>query len=590
MTKRQIDDDAEEARWTREQQLQQSTRRRTWGLVAAVLILFVGAMGVLWAVTRSEGPKIALVQESEGAVQALIEQGWNQADRDFRFEAERVVTLIDPEEDMRALAAAGYELIIDGTFDQGKTAYEVAPEFPEVSFVVFDDQESDLDNVTAIHFVREGGAYLMGVAAALQSETGKIGFIGGMQAATTESRRASFAAGARSTQSAIVVKSVYLGPYHDARNAFLDYDLAKATAEDMYRSGVDVIHHSAGTAGLGIAAAAEELTDELGRELWVIGSEVEEQRLVSPEQEDRFLTSMWKRWDHATYETVEAYLDGQLESDLLEIGLDQGGVDYSRNGRLSDAHAVGLDEIRAGIVAGNIDPRAAATEPPQWTLDPTVTATLVFDGAKCSSNLGPTELASGDVVVVNLINESDVEVGIAFETPEDVYGFGPMTTFTEPGFRNAAAMRLLSGTYPVSCFTADRGYEGTAFAAQFETTCEGPDVDSDDPADVVRAYVDATNARDADAVCSLFTDDAVVIDVFGQPGWSIEGNMAIAEDVTPLDDDRAFRGLIITDIEVVDGEVIWSTESDYVGIVSSTSGHRTVVEDGQIVRWEWGKG
>lgn len=587
MSKRRIDDDADEARRIREQQLQRSTRRRTWGLVAAVLVLVVGAMGVLWAVTRSEGPKIALIQESEGVVQAFIEQAWNQADRELRFEPERVVTLIDPEEDMRALAAAGYELIIDGTFDEGKTAYAVAPDFPDVSFVVFDYKEPALDNVTAIHFVREGGAYLMGVAAALESETGKIGFIGGMQAATTESRRASFTAGVRSIQPDIVVESVYLGPYHIARNAYLDYGLARATAEDLYRSGVDVIHHSVGTASLGIVAAAEELTDELGRELWVIGSEVEEQRLVPPEQEDRFLTSMWKRWDHAVYEAIEAYLDGELESGLLEIGLDQGAVDYSTEGRLSHAHAARLDAIRASIVAGDIDPRVAATEPPQWTREPIVTAMLVFDGVTCSSDLGPVELARGDVVVVNLVNDSKVDVGIAFETPED-YIPAAMTTFTAPGSRNAAAMRLLPGTYSVSCFTADRGYEGTTFTVVFETTCEGPTVDSDDPADVIRAYIDAANVRDADAVCSLFAEEAVVIDWNGRPDWKAEGNRAIAGMVTPLDDDLWIKELAVTDIEVSGNVVIWDSELRSIEGTSSTTGHRSIVENGKIIRWEWG--
>ncbi|MEA3510616.1 MAG: BMP family ABC transporter substrate-binding protein, partial [Actinomycetota bacterium] len=590
LARQRADEDVEQERLIREEHLQRSTKRRTWGLVAAVLVLVVGAVGVLWAVTRSEGPKIALIQENEGSLQALIEQGWNQADRELNFDAERVVTLIDPEEDMRALAAAGYELIIDGTFDAGETAYAVAPDFPDVSFVVFDDEEPALENVTAIHFVREGGAYLMGVAAALQSETGKIGFIGGFQAATTESRRASFTAGARSIQPDIVVESVFLGPFHFGGGGFLDYDLAKATAEDLYRSGTDVIHHSAGTAGLGIPAAAAELTDELGRELWVIGTEVEEQRLVPPEQRGRFLTSMWKRWDQAVYEAVRAYMAGELEPGLHEIGLASRSVDYSQEGGLSDARVAMLDEIRADIVASDVDPRAAATEPPRWTREPTATVNLVFNGVTCASDLGPTELARGDVVVVNLINESDVDVGIAFEIPEDVYGSGVMTTFTAPGSRNAAAMRLLPGTYAVSCFTEDRGYQGSTFTAHFETTCEGPAVASGDPTDVIRAYVDAANARDADAVCSLFADDAVVLDLFGQPGFNAEGNWAIAETVTPLDDDNAFRGLVITDIDAVDGTVIWSSESEYLGEVSSTTGHRSVVEDGKIIRWEWGSG
>ena len=218
-----------------------------------------------------------------------------------------------------------------------------------------------------------------------------------------------------------------------------------------------------------------------------------------------------------------------------------------------------------------------------------MTATLVFDGVTCASDLGPTALVRGDVVVVNLVNSSNVDVGVAFETPEKDFPLpGAETTFTAPGSRNGAAMRLLPGTYSVSCFTAERSYEGTTFTAEFETTCEGPTTVSDDPADVVRAYVAAANARDADAVCSLFADEAVVIDAFGVPEWIVEGNTLIAETVTPLDDDIWIKELVATEIEVSGNVVIWDSTLRTVEGPSVTLGHHSVVEDGKIVRWEWG--
>lgn len=91
-----------------------------------------------------------------------------------------------------------------------------------------------------------------------------------------------------------------------------------------------------------------------------------------------------------------------------------------------------------------------------------------------------------------------------------------------------------------------------------------------------------------DAVCSLFTDDAVVIDFLGEPGWDFEGNTVIAESVSPLDDDRAFGQVVITDIALVEGAVVWPPEFEYLGDVSSTTGNRAVVEDGKIILWEYG--
>ena len=57
----------------------------------------------------------------------------------------------------------------------------------------------------------------------------------------------------------------------------------------MYRNGVDVIHHSAGIAGTAIPIAATGLTDELGGQLWVISSEVDEKLLTPEAYRDRFL-------------------------------------------------------------------------------------------------------------------------------------------------------------------------------------------------------------------------------------------------------------------------------------------------------------
>jgi basic membrane protein A len=535
---------------------------------------------------------VALVHGGIGAIQDLYVEGWNQADRELDFEGERVLSLIDDEEDMRNLAESGYGLIIDGMFDQGNVAYQLADEYPDVSFVVFDAPDTSFANVTVLHFVREGGAYLMGVAAALASETGTIGFIGGYQGATTESRRASYTAGARSINPDIVVESVYLGPYHEGNNGgYLDYDNAKSTAAEMYRSGIDVIHHSAGAAGLGIPAAAAELTEELGRELWVIGSEVDQQRVVPPEQGARFLTSLWKRRDQALVEAVRSYLAGELEPGFHELGLASRSVDFSRDGGLSEAQAATLDETRDSIIGGAIDPKVAQTEAPGWSLEPDMTGLFVFDGTGCSADFGPTQVVAGDVVRLDVINNSTVDVGLSFGHSEDGVGLAdwalPVSTQTAPGQRNAVAKRLPPGTYVAVCSTDDRVLETVALYAVFETTCQGPPLESTDPAAVVEALAAATTSRNANALCSLFAEDArVSAPFFDEP---LVGNAAIAEEMTPFDDDTWFQEFVITEIEVVDGFVIWSSEYRGLNATDAIEGHRIVVEDGKIILWEFGE-
>ncbi len=580
---------AEEAA-SRELRLRRSARRRTWGLAAAVVALVAVVAGVVFFATRPEGPKIALVQAGEatgGGIQALIQDGWIAAQRDHDFEGERVVPLIDEDEDMRALADAGYGLIIDGLFDQGQVAYDIAADHPETQFVVFDGQDASVPNVTTISFEREGGAYLMGAAAALQSETGRIGFIGGYQQASTEARRAAYEAGARSVNPDIVVESVYLGPYHDGNNAYIDIDLAKATAEQMYRSGVDVIHHSAGVAAQGIPAAAAELSGELGRDLWVIGSEVDERRLAPTGQADRFLTSMWKRWDKAVEEVVRAYLDGELQPGLLELGLASGGVDYSREGGISDALAAELDRIKAGLISGAFEPTALQFDAPTWTREPALTALYVFDGSTCVSDTGPAGVAVGDVVQVGVVNNSTIPVGLAFGPSEDGVDLAdwgrPVTTWTAPGAANGVATRLGEGVYVAQCFTAEASYPSTTFTATFDTVCEGPAPVSTDPADVVEAFVAANNARDAGWVCSLFTEDAEFV---GPDGDVLAGNASIAQAVTPYDDLVWLHEIVLTDLEVSDGSAVFSVEWRTADGVLPAVENRMFVDGGKIIRLE----
>ena len=613
LARRRAELDREQQRLTEQQRLEGSARWRARGLVAAVAILVLVVVGGLFAVLLSQGPKVALVYDGfeEGAAQRLILDGWEEAQREFRFREATVVPLIDPQEEMRDLAEAGYELIIAGLFDDGYAAYQVAKDYPDTHFVQLDGEATSLENVTTSYFRREGGAYLMGMAAALQSETGQIGFIGGSQVDTTESRRAAYAAGARSINPDIVVDAVYLGPYHYFGSAYLDIELGRETADGMYRSGVDVIHHSASKAGTALPAVADELTRELGRRLWVIGSELDEQRLAPDGQKDNFLTSMWKRWDRALFEAVGSYLADELPSGRHELGLDTGAVDYSTEGGLAPIHASRLAEVKSEILAGRIVPPSASGEPPRWTREPTVTATVGFDGRTCSSDTGPLELATGDVVRVNIVNESDevltfrmgklaggVDPSGVWNTAEGnpwAAGFidferGVLQALTDPGETNAVSMRLTTGSFLADCFAVDgTAFPGTVFTARFKATCEGPPVESDDPADVIRALFVALNARDPVAVCSLFDEDATAEYTFGSNPVTLEGNQLIADVITPKDDDLYNQDQVLTGIETTGPVVTSISEFRYFFAPPLPWCSTYEVADGKIVTLEAGR-
>jgi basic membrane protein A len=582
LARRTLEREAEEERVGREHQLERRARRRTGGMAAAVVMLAAVLIGVLWVATRSPGPRIALVYEggvAGGAAQQLILDGWEDAVRQFDFEAEVLVPLIDDAEQMSDLADAGVDLIVVGLFDGG-AVFEIAGDHPDTHFVVFSGEIPPFDNVTALDFEREEVSFLVGAAAALQSETGKVGFIGGWQQPSTEARRAAFTAGAQYVDPDTVVDSVYLGPFHSPRGGpYLDIDLAKATAAAMYLSGVDVIHHSAGSAAEGIPAAATELTADLGRDLWVIGSEVNERRFAPSDHQDRFLTSMYKRKDKAIVEALRAYMAEELSPGLRRLGMASGSVDFSRDGRMSESLIAALDQIRADILAGTVVPPSAVTTAPRWTREPDVVGTLTFDGETCALNIPTTEVVAGDVVLINIVNDSIFDLGTSLANVVET------ATLTSAGARNSMASRLAQGSHSVSCLTADGTSEVATITAHSEVSCDGPIVGSSDPESVIRAVADAFTARDADAMCSLFAETAAVIDSFA---GDIDGNMSIAEILTPFVDDTWFQEFAITKVAVSGNTVVFSTELRHFDGAFATVDHRAIVEDGRIILWEWG--
>jgi hypothetical protein len=341
---------------------------------------------------------------------------------------------------------------------------------------------------------------------------------------------------------------------------------------------------------LGIPAAAADLTDELGRELWVIGSEIDERRGVIDAQAERYLTSMWKRWDQALVESVRSYLAGDLKPGVHELGLASRSVDFTRDGGLSAKSLLALDAIREDIIAGVIDPVAAQISAPEWNREVDMHATFVFDGTACKIDNAAVELTAGDVIRVEATNSSSQPIGVSLGFSENGVEQSPwarpVSTVIAAGHSGAVASRLGSGTYVAYCFTPDEVLESVPVTVTYKAECGLAVVGANDPVSVVEAVVAAADETDADRVCSLLAHDAELVEDF--EGNPVFGGLEITEVITPNDDDVWFQEWVITDIELVDGVVVWSSEYRGLNDTSALVGNRAVVVDGKITRWEWG--
>ena len=83
------------------------------------------------------------------------------------------------EQALRNMARRGAHVVVGIGFSQATGMEKVAKEFPNIKFAIV-DAVVNLPNVRSIVFKEHEGSFLVGMAAAMASKTGKVGFVGGM--------------------------------------------------------------------------------------------------------------------------------------------------------------------------------------------------------------------------------------------------------------------------------------------------------------------------------------------------------------------------------------------------------------------------
>ena len=296
----------------------------------------------------------------------LLAQGIDRAISEFGLDAEKVPAAMDLMDlELRRLSEDGVDLILVPAIFVDVNA--VAAEFPDTRYVAIDftgRPHPSLPNVSYVCFAHNEGSFLAGAAAALESRTGRIGFIGGMDIPMMRDEfQAGYEAGARAVDPSIEVRSTYLTPYFDF-SGFGSPAYAFDVAMRMYRWGADVIYHAASASGRGVFQAAAEIRD---RHVWAIGVDVDQyQEFAAMDPKDappelhiaawpsHVLTSMVKRVDVAVYEVLRDYPRGIFTSGVRQFGLADGGVDIAYSGGFIDDIRPQIEDLRAQIIAGDV--------------------------------------------------------------------------------------------------------------------------------------------------------------------------------------------------------------------------------------------
>ena len=252
----------------------------------------------------------------------------------------------DPEVSAMLLreAAQNSDLILTAGYQMGGPLAIVAPEFPDVKFAIF-DVPLDIPNVAAINYKANEGSFLVGAIAALKTESGKIGYIGGVDVPLLREFEAGYVAGIHAINPDAEISVEYIS---ESVAGFGQPDRAKELALAQYESGIDVIYVAAGGSGQGVLEAAQAQQKFI---IWVDSNG----NHLAP---GIVLTSMVKELSVSVQKIIHETLEGKFMAGVRYFGLEDRGVSYAVDEHnqplLSDDIITTVESLKAKIIAREI--------------------------------------------------------------------------------------------------------------------------------------------------------------------------------------------------------------------------------------------
>lgn len=239
----------------------------------------------------------------------------------------------------------------DLTFGVGysfqKAIAEVASKEKKSDFVIIDGIV-EKPNVVSVTYREEQSAFLAGIAAAMNTKTHKIGFIGGTKDQFIRRFEYGFKAGVMSVDPKIKVLTKFANSYNKPADG-------SKLANSLYNDkGVDIIFQVAGKTGLGVFTEAKKLKKN-GKKVWVIGVDRDQYKQGLPENVT--LTSAIKRIDKGVDEVITKSLNGNFQGGrILRWGIKENGVDLAKTDKnLNKDTKEQVDLYKANIRTGHIE-------------------------------------------------------------------------------------------------------------------------------------------------------------------------------------------------------------------------------------------
>lgn len=220
---------------------------------------------------------------------------------------------------------------------------EVAKEFPQKKYIYIDNVIEGVDNIACIDYKENEGSFLAGAVAAMKTQTGKIGMVGGVDIPVIRNFQVGYEAGAKYINKDIVVETIFAGDFEDPAKG-------KESALALYAKGVDIIFQVAGKTGEGVFEAAKD------SKKFAIGVD-SDQRYINP---DVIIASMIKGVDISIFECLEKAQNNKLEPGKVYVyGAKENGVKMAYGSDdmpklVDDETKAKVEELSKKIVSGEI--------------------------------------------------------------------------------------------------------------------------------------------------------------------------------------------------------------------------------------------
>lgn len=249
------------------------------------------------------------------------------------------------EQALRNFARRGYNPIVVMGFAQADAMNKVSAEFPDQQFAII-DMVVDQPNVRSVVFKEHEGSYLVGLLAGMKSESGTVGFVGGMDIPLIRKFACGYVQGVKAANPDATVIQNMTG---DTPAAWNDPVKGGEITKAQIDAGADVVYAAAGGTGVGVLQTAAD------EDILSIGVDSNQNYLHPGE----VLTSMLKRVDVAVYDAFMDAKSSEFSTGFNVLGLAEDGVGYSVDENneplLSADMKEAVENAKAAIIAGEIE-------------------------------------------------------------------------------------------------------------------------------------------------------------------------------------------------------------------------------------------